>query len=60
MNAPPDESDAKWVDPDDAPELDLEWFEGAHQYDGDTLVKRGRGRPPLPNKRRVSSVPGRA
>lgn len=36
-----------WVDPDDAPDLDENWFKGAHQYKGDKLVKRGRGRPPL-------------
>jgi uncharacterized protein (DUF4415 family) len=36
-----------WTDPDDAPELTDDWFEKAHIYDGDRLVKRGRGRPPL-------------
>nr|CAB96958.1 MobC protein [Halomonas elongata] len=32
--------------PDDAPELGDDWFAGAHQYEGDKLVKRGKG--PLP------------
>lgn len=36
-----------WVDPDDAPELTEDWFERADFYDGDKLIKRGRGRPPL-------------
>lgn len=35
-----------WRDPDEAPELTEEWFEKAHQYHGDILIKRGRG--PLP------------
>jgi hypothetical protein len=34
-----------WRDPDEAPELTDEWFAAAHQYHGETLVKRGRGRP---------------
>ena len=34
-----------WVDPDDAPELTEDWFERADIYDGDKLIKRGRGRP---------------
>lgn len=29
-----------WHDPDEAPELSEEWFEAAHQYDGDTLVMK--------------------
>jgi uncharacterized protein (DUF4415 family) len=33
-----------WVDPDDAPELTREWFEGADLYDGGKLVRKG-GRP---------------
>ncbi len=36
-----------WVDPDDAPALTKEWFEGADVYDGGKLVRRGRGRPRL-------------
>lgn len=33
-----------WVDPDDAPELDDEFFEEADQYNGGKLVRRGRPR----------------
>ena len=32
-----------WVDPDDAPELDADYFERADVYVGERLVKRGRG-----------------
>lgn len=37
-----------WTDPDDAPEIDAKWAKDAYIYEGDKLVKRGRGRPPLP------------
>jgi hypothetical protein len=30
-----------WTDPDDAPELEDEFFQQADQYDGEVLVKRG-------------------
>jgi hypothetical protein len=30
-----------WTDPDDAPELEDEFFQQADQYDGVVLVKRG-------------------
>ncbi len=33
-----------WVDPDDAPELTGEWFDGADLKIGDKLVRRGRPR----------------
>ncbi|MBC8730010.1 hypothetical protein [Paraburkholderia sp. UCT2] len=36
---------SEWVDPDDAPEITDEWIEQADQYQGNTLVRRGRGRP---------------
>lgn len=49
MIAKKDGTPNAWVDPDDAPELDEAWFEGAYQYEGDKMVKRGRGRPPLPD-----------
>lgn len=48
MNAKDNDTKTTWVDPDDAPELTEAWFEAAYQYQGDTLVKRGRGRPPIP------------
>ena len=35
----------KWIDPDDAPELTNEFFARADLYDGDTLIKPGRGGP---------------
>ncbi len=31
-----------WTDPDDAPELTDDWFEGADLREGDRLVRRGR------------------
>lgn len=31
-----------WIDPDDAPELDDEFFERADEFDGARLVRRGR------------------
>ena len=34
--------DTVWVDPDDAPELNDEFFERADEYLGESLVKRGR------------------
>lgn len=34
-------------DRDDAPELDEQWAHDAHQYEGDRLVRQGKGRPPL-------------
>jgi uncharacterized protein (DUF4415 family) len=33
-----------WIDPDEAPELTDEWFEGADLYDAGKLIRRG-GRP---------------
>jgi hypothetical protein len=40
-------ADDKHPDQDDAPELDEQWAEDAHRYQGDRLVRRGKGRPPL-------------
>ena len=36
---------AEWSDPDDAPELTADMLETAELFDGDTFVRRGRGRP---------------
>lgn len=36
---------AEWTDPDDAPELTAEMLDRAEVFDGDTFVRRGRGRP---------------
>jgi uncharacterized protein (DUF4415 family) len=35
----------KWVDPDDAPELNRQFFQTADVYKGEKLVRRGR--PPV-------------
>ncbi len=35
----------EWSDPDDAPELTTEMLETAEVFEGDTFVRRGRGRP---------------
>ena len=42
MNGKKQNTDTTWIDPDDAPELDDEFFERADEYQGDRLVKRGR------------------
>jgi uncharacterized protein len=41
-----------WADPEDAPELTDEWFEGADLKVKDKVVRRGR--PPGSNKRQVA------
>jgi uncharacterized protein (DUF4415 family) len=40
-------TESKWVDPDDAPHLDRNWFEQAELRDGDRLIGPARtiGRP---------------
>ncbi|MDQ3074823.1 MAG: BrnA antitoxin family protein [Pseudomonadota bacterium] len=44
--------DSDWVDPDDAPELDDEWFDKADLMIGDKVIRKGR--PPGSTKRAVS------
>jgi len=44
--------ESKWVDPDDAPELDDDWFDRAEIRIGDKVIRRGR--PPGSAKRLVS------
>jgi uncharacterized protein (DUF4415 family) len=39
---------------DDPPQITAEWLEGADQYDGKKLVRRGR--PPVENPRRLLSL----
>jgi uncharacterized protein (DUF4415 family) len=56
MHAKSPDTKKEWVDPDDAPELDEEWFQSAHVYIGDTLVKRGVGRPPIKNAKEMLSL----
>ncbi|MDA8253122.1 MAG: BrnA antitoxin family protein [Rhodospirillales bacterium] len=36
---------APWTDPDDAPELTADMLDRAEVFDGNTFVRRGRGRP---------------
>ncbi|MDA8151393.1 MAG: BrnA antitoxin family protein [Acidithiobacillus sp.] len=45
-----------WVDPDDAPELDAQFFREADLYQGDQLVRRGRGRPKLVSRKVLVSI----
>ena len=45
-----------WVDPDDAPELDDQFFQEADLYQGNALIRRGRGRPKLANRKVLLSV----
>jgi uncharacterized protein (DUF4415 family) len=33
---------SKWLDPDDAPRLDREWFERAEIWEGNKLIRPGR------------------
>ena len=40
----------KWVDPDDAPHLDRDWFERAEIWHGDKLIRRGRPRSDAPKE----------
>jgi uncharacterized protein (DUF4415 family) len=35
-------TESTWVDPDDAPELDDEWFQKADLMIGDKVIRRGR------------------
>ena len=49
----PDTSKAEssaWVDPDDAPELDEDFFVHADLYHGETLIRRGRPRKARPKE----------
>ncbi|EHA16388.1 hypothetical protein [Halomonas sp. HAL1] len=47
MNLKGSDTNSTWIDADEAPELTDEWFEAAHQYYQNTLVKRGSGCPPI-------------
>jgi uncharacterized protein (DUF4415 family) len=42
MSAKSHATTKKWVDPDDAPELTDSFFIEADEFNGDTLVRRGR------------------
>jgi uncharacterized protein (DUF4415 family) len=41
---------SKWIDPDDAPHLDRDWFERAEIWDGDKLIRRGRPKSDAPKQ----------
>jgi uncharacterized protein (DUF4415 family) len=45
-----------WVDPDDAAELTAEHFARADVYVGETLVRRGRGRPRAPTAKKQVTI----
>jgi uncharacterized protein (DUF4415 family) len=40
----------RWVDPDEAPHLTMEWFERADRYHGDKMVRRGRQKSASPKE----------
>ena len=42
MNAKSPKLKTPWTDPDDAPEITVEWVAQADQYQGEKLVRRGR------------------
>ena len=44
MNVSRKGTESNWVDPDDAPELDDEWFARAELRIGDKVIRRGRPR----------------
>lgn len=39
-----------WIDPDDAPKLNSEWFAEAELKDGDRVIRRGRPRSDNPKQ----------
>jgi len=43
-------------DPDTVPELTDEWFDKADLHYGETLLRRGRGRPPLVAPKKLVSL----
>ena len=49
-------STQEWTDPDDAPELTEEFFKNAEIWEGNTFIRRGRGRPPTGNAKELVSV----
>ena len=54
MNGKLKDSKSTWVDSDDAPEITEEWIEEADLYNGEKLVRRGRGPQQTPTKQAVS------
>jgi len=58
VDATTDENIARQIaeDPDTAPELTAEWFDKADLHYGETLLRRGRGRPPLSTPKKLVSL----
>ncbi|HEX2150403.1 MAG TPA: BrnA antitoxin family protein [Stellaceae bacterium] len=58
IDATTDEDIARQIaeDPDTAPELTDEWFDKANLHYGETLLRRGRGRPPLGGRKKLVSL----
>lgn len=52
MTVSSEDTKGEWIDPDDAPELDDDWFDRATFKIGDKVIRRGR--PPGSAKRLVS------
>jgi uncharacterized protein (DUF4415 family) len=44
------------ADYEEIPELTKEWFDAADLYYGNTLIRRGRGRPKKPAKARAKTI----
>jgi len=53
MNENKRDTATTWIDPDDAPELNDDFFERADEYAGQKLVKRGR---PLGSGTKISTT----
>ncbi len=58
VDATTDEEIARHIaeDSDTAPELTDEWFDKADLHYGETLLRRGRGRPPLDAPKKLVSL----
>ena len=58
VDATTDEEIARQIaeDPDTAPELTDEFFDKADLHYGETLLRRGRGRPPLDTPKKLVSL----
>ena len=41
---------SRWVDPDDAPRLDRDWFQRAEIREGEKLIRRGRPKSAAPKR----------
>ena len=49
---------SKWIDPDDAPHLDCDWFERAEIREGDRIIRPARalGRPKKDSPKEAVSI----